>query len=113
MTRGERGAVIPFVASGIVLLAALCLALSMVGGVLVTRRELQSAADLAALAGAVAIQHGRDGCAEAGRVADRNDAFVESCSADGQYLTLHVSRRTPVMLGRHWEVLAVARAGPS
>ena len=112
MTRGERGAVTPFALSGLLLLAVLCAVLAMVGGALVARRQVHSAADLAALAGATAIQHGRDGCQTATLTAQSNGAELESCETAGGYVTVQASLETPTMFGQRLVVRAEARAGP-
>jgi secretion/DNA translocation related TadE-like protein len=110
--RGELGSTVwvtPFV--GLLALAALVLAFQ--GGVLVAQRRVQSAADLAALAGASALQRGDDGCAAAGMVARRNGAALRHCAVDAQELLVTVSRAGPRALGRAVEVRASARAGPA
>jgi secretion/DNA translocation related TadE-like protein len=71
-----------------------------------------SAADLAALAGASALQAGEDGCAAARSNARRNEATVTACSVDGQDVTVLTARRTQPVLGRRFTVHASARAGP-
>lgn len=110
--RGERGTavwVIPFVG----LLAITALVLSFQGGVLVAQRRVQSAADLAALAGASALQRGDDACAAAGPIAARNGAALERCAVDGQELLVTLSLAGPRALGRSVDVRASARAGPA
>lgn len=112
MSRSERGAATLFALGGLLLLSMLAMLLAVVGGTLVTHRRAQSAADLAALAGAAAIQHGRDGCSSATRTAAGNGAELDSCEADGGYVTVRASIETPRMFGRRLVVRAEARAGP-
>lgn len=110
--RQARGAVTPLAVAGIVLCAIVALLAAAVGGVLVARRQAQSAADLAALAGATAVQHGRDGCAAAVLSAGLNTATLTGCLVEGQVVTVRVSRATPRMWGRELTVQAEGRAGP-
>ena len=112
MTRDERGAVTPLAVSATFLCTLVALVLGILGGALVTQRQTQSAADLAALAGATAVQHGRDGCAAADRSAYANRATLMECTVDGQTVTVRLSRLAPRMLGRDVVVRALARAGP-
>lgn len=111
----DRGAatvlLVPFL--GILVLATLLLAFQ--GGALVTQHRAQAAADLAALAGAVALQRGDDGCAAAGESAARNDARLARCDVtgtSGREVLVTVSRDGPELLGRSVIVEASARAGP-
>jgi secretion/DNA translocation related TadE-like protein len=66
---------VPFVGA----LALLAVLLASVGQALLTVRRVQSAADLAALAGATAHAAGRSACAEVARVAGRNGSRVDTC----------------------------------
>ena len=65
----QRGAATPMVVACLSLLLALGAALGVVAAMVHDHRVAQSAADLAALAGAAALQRGDDGCAAAGSVA--------------------------------------------
>ena len=112
MTKGERGSVVPFAVGGLVALLLLAVVLSVIGGALVTRRQVQAGADLAALAGATALQHGRNACEAADRSASLNDVTVMGCDVDGPTVTVRVSRLAPRMFGRDLVVRALARAGP-
>lgn len=97
------------------LLGALGLAgllLSFVAGVLVTQRRVEAAADLAALAGASALQRAGDGCAAAREVARRNGAEVVACRALGAELRVAVHAETAGLLGHSLTVSGQARAGP-
>jgi secretion/DNA translocation related TadE-like protein len=94
------------------LLVLLALAAAVLGRLLVEQRRVAAAADLAALAGAVAVQHHRPGCAEAAEVAARNGATVLSCAVDGDRVRLEAAVSTRVgPLGRV-RVTASAHAGP-
>jgi secretion/DNA translocation related TadE-like protein len=83
-----------------------------VGAVVADQRRVASAADLAALAGAAAVQSGRDGCASAGAVARRNAARLASCAVTGSVVTVRTTRETRPLLGRRLMVRSAARAGP-
>lgn len=107
-----------------VVLLAVALAISglTVGAVTVARHRAQSAADLAALAGAGALTAGgststgtaiRAACGVAADVADRNDARLVACSV-GAGTVLVRAQITPVGPAGRWGAMeAVARAGPA
>jgi secretion/DNA translocation related TadE-like protein len=75
-------------------------------------RGAQSAADLAALAGAQAQARGGDACAAASTVATANGATVDSCTVDGFDVLLQVTVTGPHWLGQRHDLSAQARAGP-
>lgn len=87
-------------------IAAQCIALARV------QHKAASAADLAALAASRAAQEGRDGCAEARAVAERNAAEVRDCEMSEAVATVTVQIESPPMWGRTWEVAQRARAAP-
>jgi secretion/DNA translocation related TadE-like protein len=98
-------AVIAVLVTATVLVAVLC-------GVLVQQRRLESAADLAALAGATALQQGKDGCRAALVAAHRNGGSLVACVTEGETVTVTAGQDTPLLFG--WPVQrARARAGPS
>ena len=110
---GERGAATTV---GVVLLGVLVLVVLLigaVGGAVVDQRRVESAADLGALAGAAALQLGRDGCAAADAVVARNEARVVRCSREGDDLVLRAARPPRRVLGLHWTASSTARAGPT
>ena len=86
--------------------------LGLVGAVVVDLRRAQSAADLAALAGASAPSVGRDACSEVARVAAAHDARVLSCSVAGPEVEVSVEVGGPSWLGLSADPTARARAGP-
>jgi secretion/DNA translocation related TadE-like protein len=109
---GEDGLAAPAVVvlAGLVLVAAtLC---GVLGRLLVEHRHAGAAADLAALAGAVALQHGRPGCPAAERVAAANGARLESCRVVADRIRVAASRTAPLPGGREATVSATAHAGP-
>lgn len=111
-TRDERGAA---VVVGIGLLAVLLFVAAVSVGtvaIVLEHRRAQVAADLAALAGAAALQRGADPCAAATRIADRHRATVTHCVVDGLTVGVATAVRLPPALGGA-DVPARARAGPT
>ena len=113
--RDQRGAATVLVMPFVGVLALVTVVLAFQGGVLVTQRRVQAAADLAALAGAAALQRGEDGCSAASAVAGRNGARLSGCQVSGNTghdVIVTVERDGPAVLGRSVTVEASARAGP-
>ena len=81
--------------------------------VFTAHRKVAAAADLAALAGASALQHQESACPAAGRIAARNDATLVSCDVSGEVLTVRVSRAVDSVFDTSVTVHARARAGPA
>jgi secretion/DNA translocation related TadE-like protein len=94
-------------------LAVVALLVGTVAGVLTDQRRVESAADLAALAGAAAHQEGEDACPAAEAVAQRNDAELASCRVDGDDVRVAVRREARRVLGRRVAVSSEALAGPA
>lgn len=107
----ERGAA-TVVALGLVavlvFMAAICAGSA---AIVVAHRRAQTAADLAALAGAGALQRGADPCFEAARIAGRHDADVTRCVVDGLSVVVATAVELAPALGGA-DVPARARAGP-
>jgi secretion/DNA translocation related TadE-like protein len=110
--RGQRGSIT-------VLAVAMAAVLLFVGGTLAAavglvraHRSAESAADLAALAGARELEGARDGCVAAARIAAANDARLTSCRVDGSDVVVSVTVSGPHWLGLHADLAAEARAGP-
>ena len=80
MTRREDGSASLLVVVHLTVLLVVGVALGAVGALYVAERRAQSAADLAALAGAGALVDGRDACAAAAEVAGANGARVAVCT---------------------------------
>lgn len=95
------------------LLVAVTVATAGAVGIIATHRVAQAAADLAALAGASAVQEGGDPCGQAARVADRNRATLLSCEVAGWNVTVVVSADTARLPGGVLDLRARARAGPA
>jgi secretion/DNA translocation related TadE-like protein len=111
---GERGAATVLGSFAILALLAVVLMLVHVGSVVGARHSAQSAADLAALAAAGALERGNgSACAAADRIAARMRARVRECEVAQWDVVVAVS--VPVALGAFGrrEARAVARAGPA
>jgi secretion/DNA translocation related TadE-like protein len=109
----ERGSATLFAVAVIGLLVLVGAALGVVGAMVHAHRVAQSAADLAALAGAQAHQRGADGCAAAAAIATANGATLDSCATAGADLQVRVTVAGPHWLGQSHDLSAQARAGPS
>jgi secretion/DNA translocation related TadE-like protein len=111
VTRSERGlaSVLAVAMTGLLL----CLTVGIMYGVAVVgaHREAQSAADLAALAGAGGLQGGGDACERAAAVATRNHATLQSCEVDGWNVSVVVVATARLPIGRV-QLPARAHAGP-
>lgn len=109
--RDERG-VATVVAIGLVgllvLVAGTCAAVTVI---VLSHRRAQVAADLAALAGAAALQRGADPCVAAATIAQRQGARVSRCVVDGPDVVVVTGVRVVRALGGT-ELPARARAGP-
>ena len=95
------------------LLVTVAVAVGGVVGVVATHRTAQSAADLAALAGATALQDGDDACGRAAEIARRNRARVRSCAVEGWNVTVVVQADTAHLPGGALDLKARGRAGPA
>lgn len=114
-SRDDGGAATVLVLAVAGLLMFLTLALAGVAGLVAAQRGVQSAADLAALAGAEALAGAGDPCAAAGRAAGRNGAVLVACTIDGTDVRVRLSLRAPDLPGPVGApaVTAEARAGPT
>jgi secretion/DNA translocation related TadE-like protein len=110
---GDRGSGALWVLA-VSLIVVLSAALGAVRGIAaLARHRAESAADLAALAGAVhAVSGADDVCGAARSIAARNAARLTTCSVDGSVVTITVSCALTGGLGR-WRAQASARAGPA
>lgn len=110
--RDEAGAatVVAVACAGVVLLVGA--ALGVASAMVVDHRRAQSAADLAALAGASAGQRGDDACAAAAELASENGASLIGCQFDGTDVVIVVRVRGPRWLGQVGDLEGQARAGP-
>jgi secretion/DNA translocation related TadE-like protein len=108
----ERGSATPFAVAVMGLLVLVGAALGVAGAMVHAHRVAQSAADLAALAGAHSLAEGGDGCAAATTIAEANGARVDSCEVAGFDLRVQVTVTGPRWLGQRHDLSAEARAGP-
>lgn len=109
---GERGAatVLTVAMAGLLLLVGA--AAAVVGAIVASHRSAQSAADLAALAGATALSEAaRDPCGAAAEVATANDARLDRCVVEGDEVLVAVTVAGPRWLGQDEDLTAEARAG--
>ncbi len=104
----EAGATVLVVAMAGVLMFVM-LGLAAAGGLVTAQRRAQSAADLAALAGAGALD---SACAEAARIAADNAAVLDRCTVDASEVRVVVSVDGPNVPWGGVKVSAEARAGP-
>lgn len=88
-----------YVVSGVVAMAA-------------TQHRAAAAADLSALAGAGAAQRRHSACEAADEVAAANGARLLGCDDAAGVVTVKVAVASPRLLGRRWESVRTARAGP-
>jgi secretion/DNA translocation related TadE-like protein len=110
--RSDRGSATVHALWLIALLTTVALFATAIGSVLVGQRRAAAAADLAALAGATAVQRGSAGCEQAADIAGRNDARLVSCAVEGGILTVRVATRVRSVFESSFELQARARAGP-
>ena len=110
--RDDRGVVTAMTVVVAATLVVLTVAAVAGARVLVTQRRAAAAADLGALAGAVALQHGQDGCQAVHRLVQRSGAHVEHCDVRGDHVRVTVVQAAGTIAGRHVRVAARAHAGP-
>lgn len=108
----ERGSATVYAMIFIGLLTTVALVAAAVAALFVGQRRAAAAADLAALAGASALQRGGSGCDAAGGIAQANHARLVSCETAGDVLTVRVSVAVPTLFRSDFQVRARARAGP-
>lgn len=112
MTRERGAASLLVVALTGVLLLVGC-ALGVVAAMVADHRRAAAAADLAALAGAAALQRGDDGCAAAEPLAAANGARLVDCAVEGSDVLVTVEVTGPRWLGQRGDLVGRARAGPA
>lgn len=111
--RPERGSASILVVTMTGVLLFVTLALVLCAGLVRAHRIAQSAADLAALAGARALTTGADGCAAAASVAAANGATVDECDVQEQAILVTVTVPAPPWPGLDTDLVGKARAGPA
>lgn len=110
--RQERGAGSILAVAMMGLLVTVTVVAGGVVGIVASHRTAQSAADLASLAGAAALQEGRDACAQAAIIALRNRAVLRACRVEGWDVLVVVAIRTAPLPGGGFSLEARGRAGP-
>lgn len=111
--RSEEGAGTVLSVAMLGVLVTVTVAAAGIVGVVATHRIAQSAADLAALAGATALQDGGDACQQAAAVAGRNQARLSDCVVDGWDVSVVVVANTARLPGGVLDLRARGRAGPA
>ena len=94
------------------LLLTLGAGLGVATALFVDHRVAQSAADLAALAGADTAGAGGVPCAVAANIAEANRARLVDCAVIGREVRVTVQVEGPRWLGQTGDLTAQARAGP-
>jgi secretion/DNA translocation related TadE-like protein len=112
-TADEHGAGTVLAVAMMGLLVTVAVASAGVVGVVATHRTAQAAADLAALAGAAALQDGGDACGRAAEVAARNRSDLRGCTVDGWDVSVEVTARSAALPGGVLDLSARGRAGPA
>ncbi len=113
MSANEDGSMSVLAACALTALLVVVIAVLQVGSAVSGRHRAQSAADLAALAAAGALDRGvPDACATADTIAERMGGAVTSCAVEDWDVVVEVSITLP--LGRFGvrDAVASARAGP-
>jgi secretion/DNA translocation related TadE-like protein len=93
---GEHGSATVLMAAIMGVVVTLGAAAMVIAGYLVGHHRARSAADLAALSGAVAHSRGEDACDGARRIARQNGARVTGCTRVGDEVDFVVTVRTAV-----------------
>ena len=110
----DHGAATVLASFALLGLLAVVLLLVQVGTAVSARHAAQSAADLAALAAAGALDRGTDSaCAAAETIAARTRARVSECEVREWDVVVTVTARTALPSFGGKEVRAIARAGPA
>lgn len=104
LIREEEGSTTVAAALFIAAFVVLTLGGAVAGVRVVQARQAAVAADLSAVAGAVAAQEGDDACEAAGKIAKANHARLVACEIDGEDVQVSVERK---------ERKATSRAGPA
>lgn len=110
--RDERGSATVLVLTMTVALAFLAVLGVTGSSLLLAHRRAATAADLAALAGAAALQRGEAGCPAAGRVAEANGGRVVTCHVEGDQVVVRAQHEATLPWHVKRAVSAAARAGP-
>jgi secretion/DNA translocation related TadE-like protein len=111
---GEQGSGTVLVLVVIMLLFFAGGTVALTGAAIAVRHRAETAADLAALSGASALQRGTSSpCAVAGRVAVANGARLVECAINGALIDVAVALQPRGPLARLPPAHSKARAGPA
>jgi len=111
---GDRGSGTVLALGLIAVALVLGLALAALSSAQGARGQAQTAADLAALAGATALQGGWDACPTARETVERNGAELVACVEQGDgVVRVDVVREATGWAGVLGTARAAARAGPA
>jgi secretion/DNA translocation related TadE-like protein len=108
----ERGVATVWAVTWMTACAAIATIVAAVGVATARQHEIDAAADLAALAGASAIQHGGEACAAAAATAASNNSELHSCEINGDEIEITANGRV-YLLGLKLRLTSQARAGPT
>ena len=112
--RDDRGVATVWAAGAIAVLVSMAVFGLRLGEAVLARHQAESAADLAALAGAGQVLAGEQyACAQARRVTDRMRVQLESCQINGWDVLVDVTAQPGGWLGGLGAAAGRARAGPA
>jgi secretion/DNA translocation related TadE-like protein len=110
----DRGVATVWAAGAIAVLVSMAVFGLHLGEAMVVRHQVESAADLAALAGAATVVAGEHyACSQARRVTDRMRVRLEACRTQGWNVLVEVTARPAGWLATLGTATARARAGPA
>ncbi|MGH4010490.1 MAG: Rv3654c family TadE-like protein [Pseudonocardiaceae bacterium] len=111
--KDDRGVATVWAAGAIAVLMSVAVVGLHLGQAIIVRHQAESAADLAALAGAGMVVAGEQyACTQARRVSDRMGVQLVSCQTRGWDVLVEVAVRPAGWLGRLGAATGRARAGP-
>jgi len=116
-TPAERGSASVLMVGVMAVVVTLTSAALVIAGYATGYHRARAAADLSALSGAAAFEHGRDACAQARQTARQNGARVDRCGLVGNAIDFVVTVRVSVAARTRVpqlpkQVAAEAHAGP-
>ncbi|MFI6432305.1 Rv3654c family TadE-like protein [Rhodococcus oryzae] len=111
--KDQRGAATVLACWAMLALIAVAALVIHLGSAVSARHRAQSAADLAALAAAAALERGTEAaCAAATTIAGRMRGTVRDCRIEGWDVVVTVGVRLPLPAVGGGDAVAAARAGP-
>lgn len=108
----ESGSATVWALVGMGLCAAVGWISLLVAAVVAAQHHLDGSGDLAALAGASALQHGEDACSVARQTAADNGVHVAACSVRSSDVLITVEDAVPLPFEVSGRLRSAARAGP-